>query len=964
MTTEPLTSVVDDDIRFAEEHDDGELHATPWRVLVVDDEADIHSMTALILADVRFLDRPLDLIAAYSAREAREILEKRDDVAVILLDVVMEEDQAGLSLVRWVRDELGNRDVRIILRTGQPGQAPQRDVIIQYDINDYKSKAELSAEGLFIAIVAALRSFAYIVSIETKVAERTRELTESREQMRSILEASPVGVCAFNARGLIVFANRRLAQMLGVAKPQIMGADLRDLFAHTDDQSRQLHWVRNHRQIRDAEVRLRRSDGSTFWALLSGDPAVVEGQPVYLAWMYDITRRKLAERQMELAKEQAEQATAAKSAFLATMSHEIRTPMNGVLGMLELLERSSLDPQQTDTVGTIRESATSLLRIIDDILDFSKIEAGRMDLEHVPVSITALVEGVADTLAPNAARKAIDLMTFVDPALPPAVFGDPLRIRQILFNLAGNAIKFTDQGRVVIRGDLEEKGEGWIRLRLEVIDTGIGIAEHARSRLFQPFTQAESSTTRRFGGTGLGLSICHRLATLMGGTVGVDSALGTGSTFWISLPLGISPLLAREAGAKPLPPDPDLSGLRLLAAVPDALEREVVARYLEAAGARVAPAGDETEMAVHARLTRDGPQAVHALVIDRAMRTAAETRAPHLFAPRPAGGRLPVVVLAQDIEAERAGGGRATLAVGRPLRRSALVRAVAVAVGRASPDVEPPDPETGPALVKRAPSLEDALAHGRLLLVAEDNPINRKVILMQLNNLGYAAEMTVNGVEALEAVRGRRYAALLTDIHMPEMDGFELARRVRDLERGGSRRMPIIAITANAFQEEAERFILSGMDDRVAKPLDLQRLSEVLQRWVGGPDEAGVAPAAPRPKTARTPPVAEAVDIAALNALCGGDTALVDEMLKDFVDVSRGIVADFRRALTGRDREQIRGCAHNLKGSSRTAGAAALAAAAHVVEQHALSGDWDRLEALALGLDSAFAAVERFAARR
>ncbi|NUB20252.1 PAS domain S-box protein, partial [Azospirillum formosense] len=516
----------DDEILFADEEGEDGDETLPWPILVVDDEDDVHSMTALLLDDVEFQGRGLELIGCRSAAEARAVLGCRRDIAVILLDVVMEEEDAGLTLVRWIRGTLGNLDVRIILRTGQPGQAPQRDVIVGCDINDYKSKADLSAEGLFTAVIAALRAYDHIRFIETKVAERTHELRQSREQMRAILESSPVGVCAYTHDGVLVTCNDRLVHLLGVPKERLVGVSIADLFIEPDNtEAHETHWTFFRRSLRDAEVRVRRADGSVFWALVSVDPTLLDGRPVHLAWVYDITRRKLAERQMEQAKEQAEQTTTAKSAFLATMSHEIRTPMNGVLGMLELLERTPLDGGQRDTVATMRESATSLLRIIDDILDFSKIEAGKMDLEQVPVSIPALVEGVAETLAPAARAKGLALLTYVDPAIPPALIGDPVRLRQILFNLCGNAIKFTERGRIVVQATLATRADGNVhdgaRLRIEVADTGIGISETARRQLFQPFTQAESSTARRFGGTGLGLSISRRLVALMGGVIGV-----------------------------------------------------------------------------------------------------------------------------------------------------------------------------------------------------------------------------------------------------------------------------------------------------------------------------------------------------------------------------------------------------------------------------------------------------------
>jgi len=766
----------------------------------------------------------------------------------------------------------------------------------------------------FTDVTVEARSAEEVFETMQALAQANAELSESREHLRAILEASPVGVCAMAPGGRIVFANRQLGVLLGTAPEALVGRSAQGLLTDVAEEQRTAERIRADQPLRDVEVRVHRADGSTFWALVSGDPAVLEGKPVYLAWVTDITRRKRIERDMEAARDQAEQATTAKSAFLAAMSHEIRTPMNGVLGMLELLERSRLDGAQADTVATIRESATALLRIIDDILDFSKIEAGRMDLEQEPLSLGALVDGVAEVLAPGARRKGLGFLTFVDPAIPPAVLGDPVRLRQLLFNLAGNAVKFTPSGRVVLRADLVDQDGGTAVVALTVSDTGIGMAPDVLERLFEPFTQAETSTTRRFGGTGLGLSICRRLATLMGGSIGVDSAPGRGSTFRAVLPLPVSAAPALDALGRPLPAEPDLGGVTVLLGVADAQERGFLTRTLEAADAAVLPAPDAATLATRA------PQA-----------DVAVAEADVLGGAAPPG--LPVVRW--------------------PFRRAALVRAVAVAAGRASPEPEAgPTPPPAPASAM-VPSLDDAAAQGRLILVAEDNPINRKVIRMQLNALGYAAELTADGAEALQALRTGRHALLLTDCHMPEMDGFDLAARVRALEAAqGGPRLPIVAVTANAVFGEAERFQAAGMDACLSKPLDLGQLAAVLARFL-----PPVPAAAATPTLAEPPPTQTPLDVAVLSRLCAGDDALMREMLDDFVAVSRGIIADLRAALAAGDRAAVRDGAHSLKGSARTAGALPLAAAARALEEEAGTAGRPRLDALAAAVEEALEAV-------
>ncbi|MEI7607035.1 MAG: response regulator, partial [Rhodospirillaceae bacterium] len=955
----------DEEIRFAEETEPGQGGEEAWLILVVDDEPDVHSMTALILSDLRYHSRPLKLLSAYSAAEAQQYLEHYPQIAVALVDVVMEDDHAGLDLVRCIRRELRNSEIRLVLRTGQPGQAPQRQVVLDYDINDYRSKAELTADDLVISIIAALRSYEHIVSIETKVAERTRELLESREHLRAILESSPVGVGAMACDGRLTFANRRFAELFGKDQESLIGTAMPELLVKGDEREATAGRISRGEAMRDTELRLRRADGSAFWALLSGDPQGFAEQRGYLGWIHDISRLKQTETDLNAAKTQAEQATKAKSAFLATMSHEIRTPMNGVLGMLELLERTHLEAQQAETVSTIRESATALLRIIDDILDFSKIEAEKLVLEEVPVSIAAIVEGVAETLAPSAWRKELELLTYVDPAIPPALIGDPLRLRQILFNLGGNAIKFTEHGRVVLRVDLDRGTAiaGRVCIRMSVVDSGIGIPPEIQAILFQPYAQAEQSTARRFGGTGLGLSICRKLAEMMAGTVEVESAVGQGSTFTFLASLAAADTRFGDAAACG-PLDPALlAGLTIAIATADAEARDFQASYLEAAGARVVASADGHALlnGAHSALAAGRPFDV--AVLDARLYQTSLVAVREALILGSGGLAIPMVLIAQrsgDGKIRRTRASDAALTVIKPVRRAALIRAVATAAGRLAAetgrgrDADHPSRRATDAMPPRRvaqPSLTPPPTGGPLVLVAEDNAINRRVIAMQLASMGVSIEMVNDGKQALEALSAKDYALLLTDVHMPEMDGFELTRRVREREAGrGGRRMPIVAITANAFEGEADRFRTAGMDDYLCKPVQLTKLQATIERWLaaaGAPLPAPTPPAAAK-SAAVTPaavkPVAvkeaAAIDAAAMAALCGDDPALIREMFGDFVAVSRHICEELATAIRQRLPTAVRHCAHNLKGSSRTAGARPLGDAARALEVAAETADW------------------------
>jgi two-component system sensor histidine kinase/response regulator len=794
--------ILDDDApdEVADESSD---RAEPWRVLIVDDDPEVHQITRLILEGFSFSGRGVALIDAYSAAEAMDVLRRTEDVALVLLDVVMETDDAGLRFARWIRSVLGNSMVRIVLRTGQPGQAPEQEVIVAYDINDYKAKTELTQTRLFTTLVAALRSYEQIRTIEGgrktlaqandvlehAVAERTAELRESERLLRDILDRSPISIAIYGRDGNFLFANQRHVDLFGLAGQAVARRNPRGLYADPGDAARLEASLRQEGLVHDAEVEFRTGEGGRFWGLLSLERIAFEGQSGTIAWTYDITERRVAEQVMAEARQAAEASARAKSEFLAVMSHEIRTPMNGVLGMLEVMEQSRLDEGQRQSLQLIRESARSLLRIVNDILDFSKIEAGRLDLEWTPVSIRTAIAGLADMLAPQARDKGLVLTAATDPAIPDPVLADPVRLRQILLNLAGNAIKFTERGSVRIEAALARHEAGRARISIAVIDTGIGISAAEQERLFQPFSQADASTTRRFGGTGLGLSIARRLATMMGGDITVDSAPGRGATFRLTLDLAVA----------------------------------------QAADAEIPPA------------------------------------------------------------------------------RAATLPA--------------------------ATDIDQARRDGRLVLVVDDHPVNRQVLVRQLQLLGYAADTAADGVEALTAWAAGSHALVLTDCHMPSLDGFELTRRIREAERAGRRRIPIVAVTANVLAGEAERCRAAGMDDYVGKPVQLARLQEVLQRWVP-PEDTG-----------------RAIDPAALAGLFGDDTATIAAMLADFLASAEASATAIARAVAGGQRPDIVAEAHRLKGASRIVGAAVLGDAAEALERAAamdgadVAGPAQRVEA-------------------
>lgn len=629
---------------------------------------------------------------------------------------------------------------------------------------------------------------------------------------------------------------------------------------------------------------------------------------------WDITESKNIMLELEQARFDADAANLAKSAFLATMSHEIRTPMNGVLGMAEILAHSALTEQQSELTQIILQSSTTLLSLIDDILDFSKIEAGKMDISSESHGLAELIEPLCNTLSMVAAKKNVKLDLFVSPKIPNEIFCDSTRLHQILYNLIGNAIKFCSdredqQGEILVRLELENKTP--LSISFTVVDNGIGMTEETLNNLYTPFTQAEVSTTRRFGGTGLGLVICKRLVELMQGELSVVSTPDVGSTFTVTMPF--------EAPTASSEPDlADVHGLNCIVINSADYITEDIKAYLDYAGVKTNTAVDSLTASEVAAKINNLVVVIHGSdwQISSDSKTVNEfSTIRHVMITR---GGAPIRNLAL---------GNYICITNNPLRRKSLLQAVAVASGRLSPNSEDNSSEnifSHPTVAALSP--EEAQAQGRLILVAEDDDVNQKVIRQQFELLGYTGDFVNNGEQALQHWRTGQYSLLLTDLHMPKMDGYELSKLIRTEENMG-KRIPILALTANALRGEEYRAKAVGVDEYLTKPISLAALDAALKKWLPPLQFDNSRKSALNAKEKNAKAISkvrkesDVLDLRVLTSLVGNNDNTIAEFLNEYLTSAIGLSKQICDAHEVADYSQVAAIAHRLKSSSRSVGA-------------------------------------------
>ena len=694
--------------------------------------------------------------------------------------------------------------------------------------------------GILFAILAGALVRYFLISREQEAKAQI-----SLQWQNAIFESTPQLIIATDPRGVIVTFNPAAEKYLGYKATEVIGKltplafrDPAEVEAKNKALTEELGTpikpgfdtlVEKAKLgvVEEQEVTYVKKDGtktavSLIVSAIRDSNGEISG---YLGVVSDIAAKKQAIAAIEQAKESALETSKAKSAFLANMSHEIRTPLNGIIGMTDLLIETPLDEQQKRWAKIIQDSGTGLLNIINDILDFSKIEAGKLNLELISFRLVSVIEGQIELLTARAREKNISLMAYIDPAISENIQGDPGRIGQVLLNLTGNAVKFTDQGSVVVSASLKQESADSVVIEFSVKDTGIGISELLRKDLFAPFTQADSSTARKFGGTGLGLSICKRLVELMDGSIGVDSELGKGSNFWFTV------RLKKQKTAELIHLDRfiELKGLRALVVDDDTPSREIVCKYLESWGLEptVTDNGQDGLMILKREKVQGKP--FDLAIVDKRMPGMDGFLLLEKVQQTDEIAKTPIILMtafdrSNQFDSAIQAGFKGYIT--KPIKQSELYNSI---VNSVSPASQIPKKESVAPTTSQAQTVGDKPFR---ILIAEDNGVNQLLILTILKKLKYPALAVANGKEVLEAVASAHYDLILMDCQMPEMDGFQATQEIRKREKETGIHIPIIALTANAMKEDEDRCLAAGMDGYLSKPIKVDKLTAMLDRWL------------------------------------------------------------------------------------------------------------------------------------
>jgi PAS domain S-box-containing protein len=777
-----------------------------------------------------------------------------------------------------------------------------------------------------------------------RFALESEERRQAEERTRLILESTAEGIFGVDTDGRIQFVNPSTCRMLGFTPAEMIGQPSHALIHHHHTDGREYPkedcpmyaaYKRGESNRIDNEF-LWRKDGTGLPVEYGATPIRKDGVIVGAVISFsDITIRKQAEAELKVAKDKAEEATRMKSEFLANMSHEIRTPMNGIIGMTDLLFDTGLGQQQREFAETIRACGDSLLTIINDILDFSKIEAGKLRFETIDFDLQSTLESNVDILSANAHRKGLELHLFVERDVPSSLRGDPTRLRQVVTNLVGNAIKFTEKGEVLVRVTREKETDTDVTARFRITDTGIGISPEGQARLFQAFSQADMSTTRKFGGTGLGLAICKRLVELMGGEIGVESEAGKGSTFWFTATFAKQGHAAAPAARVAPVVHASVEGARALVVDDNATNRKILEYQLTSWKMKpeAVPSAREALDVLRREAGKGKPFAL--VILDFQMPEMDGLELARAISADPKLAGIHMVMLSsmhgrQKPEGFQDAGIEAWLS--KPAKQSQLFDTITTVMSGAVAEAQAAAPVATAATAVR--SLR--------ILLAEDNPVNQQVAQLQLKKLGYSADIANDGRAAVDAWSKKPYDVILMDCQMPGLDGYEATREIRQRE-GSSRRTHIVALTANALGGDREKCLAAGMDDYLSKPLRVEELKRSLESVPSGNDRP--APNAPSAGEAPIPPTEAAagaeppVDMERLMDVASGDNDTMRQLVAMYLEQTPPKIAALETAIQQADVKGIKQHAHSVAGTSASCGMTAVVGPMRALEKMAIEGD-------------------------